>query len=117
MTAPTTQVTFGGVAIDGYATIGLGIAYEEFGGFTDLRQMDGTGVRQHAWTKQRITVTGTGWAPTALRALDLSTSKTLVVPDPEGGGGTGTYTVLARLREQHNPNTADVSWTLSCDEE
>ena len=117
MTAPTSQISFGGVDVSGYASLGLTVAYEDIGGFTILRQMDGTGVRQQAWTKKRITLNCTGWAPTALRALNYSTTKSLTVPDPEGGGGTETYTVFAELREQHAINTGDVSWLLVCEEE
>lgn len=117
MTAPLTQFTLGAVDVSGYASRDLSIAYSPLGGYTILRQSDGTGIRQQAWTKTRIAITGQGRAPTALRALTYSAALGLTVPDPEEGGGTKAYTVFAELSETHNINGAITSWTLTCEEE
>ena len=103
MTTPTSQVTFGGVSISGYCTLGAGglsVSYDRApAGQADLDMSDGTLVRQVFFTKWAITVTGAGTVPPALRALDLTTTKSLTVPDAEEGGGTKTYTVWGTLQE------------------
>lgn len=117
MTAPTSQITFALVALDGYATLGLRVRYEDFGGFGTLRMSDGSAVRQQFWTKKRITLTANGWAPTALKALDYNQTFTLTVPDPEDAvDGLVDYTVFAQITEEHDINGAAVSWTLVCEE-
>jgi len=117
MTAPTSQVTVGAVDVSGYCTQNVSVQYSQIGGTTILRQMDGTGVKQTAWTKKRFTVTGDGRAPTALRDLDYSSSLSVTVPDPEEVGGTKSYTVFAEITEQHQINAGRASWTLTCEEE
>jgi len=117
MTAPVTQFTLGAVDVSGYASRDLSIAYAPIGGYTIIRDSDGNGTRQQAWTKTRITITGQGRAPTALRALTFSAALGLTVPDPEEVGGTQSYTVFAELTETHNINGATTSWTLVCEEE
>lgn len=119
MTAPLTQFTLGAVDVSGYASRDLSIAYSPLGGYTILRQSDGEGIKQQAWIKTRIAITGQGRAPTALRALTFAPSGALglTVPDPEEGGGTKAYTVFAELTETHNINGAITSWTLTCEEE
>jgi len=123
MTTPTSQVTFGGVDISGYCTLGAGglqVAYSLApAGHTDLNMSDGTLVRQVFFSKQQIIVTGAGTVPPELRALDLETTKSLTVPDAEEVGGTKTYTVWGTLQENHNINASGagrVGWTLTCRE-
>lgn len=117
MTAPTSQVTVGAVSVSGYCTQSVSVQYQQIGGSTILRQMDGTGIKQTAWTKTRFVVTGNGRAPTALRALDYSAALSVTVPDPEEVVGTKTYTVFAELSEQHQINAGRASWSLTCEEE
>lgn len=123
MTAPTSQVTFGGVSISGWATLGeggLGIDYSLASqGHSDLVMSDGTNVRQAFFQKWQIIITGAGTIPPALRALDLTSTKSLTVPDPEEAGGTAAYTVWATLKENHSINAGGASragWTLTCRE-
>lgn len=124
MTAPTSQITFGGVAISGWSTLGQGglqIDYElDSDGWSDLIMSDGTNVRQSFFQKWRITVTGTGTVPPQLRALDLTTTKSLILPDPEDtDDGLVTYTVWATLNEGHAINGSGAgraTWTLVCRE-
>ena len=117
MTAPTSQVTVGAVNVSGYATQNCRIQYQPIGGYTVLRQSDGTGIRQQAWTKTRLVITGDGRAPTALRAISYAAALSVTVPDPEEAGGTQTYTVFAELNEQHDINAGRSSWSLTCEEE
>ena len=117
MTAPTSQVTVGAVDVSGYATKNVSVQYRSIGGSTILRQSDGTGIKQTAWTKIGFTVTGDGRAPTALRALSYDAAVSVTVPDPEEVSGTKTYTVFAELSEQHDINAGTSSWSLTCEEE
>ncbi len=116
MTAPTSQITLGGVGLDGLATLGLRIDYQAVGN-TYLQLADGSTVHQNFFEKQQITFTCSGWAPSGVRALSRSTSHALVVPDPEEVGGTRSYTVwIIDLRETHDVNRASASWTMVCRE-
>lgn len=124
MSAPASQVTFGGVAISGYSTLGEGglqIAYSQVtAGQSDLDMSDGTLVRQSFFSKWQIVITGSGTVPPQLRALEpLTTTKSLTVPDVEGSGGTETYTVWGTLQEDHSINaqgSARATWSLTCRE-
>jgi hypothetical protein len=123
MTTPTSQVTFGGVSISGYSTLGAGGLRVSYAlapqGSSDLDMSDGTLVRQVFFSKKQIVVSGAGTVPPALRALDLTTTKSLTVPDAEEGGGTKNYTVWATLQENHDinaPGAGRVGWSLTCRE-
>ncbi|MCP4304707.1 MAG: hypothetical protein GY788_07490 [bacterium] len=123
MTAPVSQVSFGGVDISGYCTLGesgLNNSYAlDPAGHADLYMSDGTLVRQVFFSKQQIIVAGTGTIPPELRALDLSTTQSLEIPDVEEAGGTRTYSVWATLQENHSVNASGagrVGWTLTCRE-
>jgi len=47
-------------------------AYEWIGGETILRTISGAGIRQETWKRLRATVTGSGWLPPGLAAVDTT---------------------------------------------
>lgn len=123
MTAPTSQVSFGGVDISGYCTLGeggLSLAEDlDSAGWSDLVMSDGTIVRQVFFQKGQIVISGAGTIPPELKSLDLTTTKELVIPDLEEAGGTKTHTVWAAFQQTSAINAsgaARVGWTLTCRE-
>ena len=72
------------VAVDGHATLDLGIEQAPAGGSTNLRMADGSLVRQVAWEKDRITITGSGWDLPALSGIDWSQQLIVTVPTATG---------------------------------
>lgn len=59
------------------AALGLSQTYEPLGGYTLLRMMSGAAVKQQHWLKLRTSISGDGWIPDGLQALDYSVSMTL----------------------------------------
>ena len=122
MSDPSSQITFAGVSLSGFATLGLRVGYDKVpGGASVLRMANGDAVRQEFWDKALITLTCTGVAPSGLKGLDYDQTFTLIVPDPDDPGATGlpqsaSYTVYASLREEHDINGAVSAWTLVCEE-
>lgn len=51
--------------------------YEPIGGFSRLRMANGAGVRQEHWRRVRTTITGRGWTPAALAAVDWTEPVTI----------------------------------------
>lgn len=62
----------GALEIPNRAALDLEQTYEPMGGETTLRTIDGTGIKQTTWAKTRITITGGGWMPPGLSALDTA---------------------------------------------
>jgi len=106
------------VNVDADATGELSESFENLGGSTIIRMLDGTGVKQENWTKWRITLVGRGWVPPGLWDLDYTQQLTLTVQDPnESPSFTKQYTVWgSRPNEEWDINAAQFRWTMICEE-
>jgi len=60
-----------------YAALDQSQVYEQFGGYTTLRTVNGSGVRQANWKKHRINLSGNGSIPLGLESLDHAALHTL----------------------------------------
>lgn len=114
MTAPTSQITIGSIDLSAYASLGLSVSYEHFGD-NFLTMADGSLQHQAFYQKERFTVGCTGWAPSALREVDRSSTYDVTIPDPERVDKqrihSGMYMIA--FSEQHDVNNATVSWSAT----
>lgn len=62
----------GSVAIPQHAALDLEQTYERLGDSPPLRTANGTGIKQIAWSKIRTVISGGGWSPPGLDALDYT---------------------------------------------
>lgn len=60
----------GGVAVPLSAALDLSQTYEPIGAVTTLRAMNGAALRMTHWRRLRTSVSGSGWVPAGLQALD-----------------------------------------------
>lgn len=58
--------------------------YTLIGGETTLRTIDGTGIKQETWKKLRTTISGSGWLPAGISALDTTASMAVACITPQG---------------------------------
>ncbi|MDO9596738.1 MAG: hypothetical protein Q7J47_03360 [Azoarcus sp.] len=72
----------GAVVVPIGAAMSLTQRIETFGGRNRLRFSNGAGLNQVAWQKQRITLSGTGWCPLGLGALNYAAPLTLKCGKP-----------------------------------
>lgn len=70
MTLRTAKI--GPVEIPLACALDLDISEQWFGGETTLRTISGAGIKQVAWHKLRLTISGRGWIPPGLAGLDTS---------------------------------------------
>ena len=62
----------GGVTIEVPSGHEVSQDYEEIGGYSDIRALDGTAIRQSNWARLSTTLSGRGFFPTGLSQLDYS---------------------------------------------
>ena len=62
----------GSVEIPVRGALDIETAFEWLGGETILRTVSGAGIKQETWRKLRITISGSGWIPAGLDAIDSS---------------------------------------------
>lgn len=133
-------LTFGidGVLIPVKAAVKVTQRYETLGGRTLTRMSNGRGHLQSRWQKIRSELSGTGWAPLPLAALDRSIVHTIdcvapravpigtpVIerPDVPGVIRDGMYVYWPRLTgyleltEDTDPRSATWGWTITIEEE
>ena len=123
MSAPTSQVTIGGVDVSGYCTLGasgLGAAHGYAPeGRNDLVLSDGTLVRQQFFHKRTISIAGSGTIPPGL--IGLNTSAAISVSIPDGDGGTLALSIWATITQNDSLNAgadgARHSWAVTGREE
>lgn len=72
----------GSIALPLDAGLGYSESFETFGGFATLRLGAGAAVKQTAWEKLRVTLSGEGWVPHGLQALNYSAPLTLKCGTP-----------------------------------
>jgi len=70
-------VTLGGIEIPLLAGTEVRQSYEVIGGVSKRRMLNGAALQQTHWTKLRTTISGIGWLPDGLAALNYSSSLTL----------------------------------------
>lgn len=66
------SLILGGVSVPLIAALDLSQSYEPIGGVSTLRTLNGTAVRRQHWQKLRTSISGGGWIPAGLQALDYS---------------------------------------------
>lgn len=71
---PAPLFELGGVPVPLAAGLALSQSYEAIGGWALLRMMSGAGLKQQHWQRLRTSVSGEGWVPEGLQALDYSAS-------------------------------------------
>ena len=72
----------GSIEIPQYAALDLDQTFEPIGGETVLRTMSGLGIKQATWRKLRTTISGGGWSPAGLAAIDYAQQQTIACIAP-----------------------------------
>lgn len=67
----------GGIVIPVQAAGDVEQTFENIGGFTLNRMLNGAGVPQSHWRKLKTTIAGSGWAPPGLAGLDYDATHVL----------------------------------------
>lgn len=89
----------GGLVIPITAAFSLRQQIETVGGRSALRFANGASLRQVAWQKLRVTLSGDGWVPLGIDALDFGSTMTLKCGLPAAlRNGTGVITLPAERR-------------------
>ena len=96
MGAPLLEL--GGVQVPLAAALGLQQSYEPLGGWTLLRTLNGAALKQQHWLKLRTVLSGEGWVPEGLQALDYSASMTLKCVAPRALASASNVIVLPAAR-------------------
>lgn len=82
----------------------LNESLEEFGGYSDMRMMEGSAVRQTHWTKLRANFSGSGFIPSGIRQLDISVSHIIKCGVPHCIVDTDTAATLPTARRTDVPD-------------
>ena len=78
---------------------------EVLGGFSTIRMMDGTGIKQSQWQKLRISISGSGGIPPGITDLDYTKVITLKCGAPRAiTRATNSFTVIP-------PHRTDTGYT------
>ena len=105
------NISIGGVTLTFPQAIELTEAYEEFGGVATHRTITGAAVRQKAWTKKKITLSGVGALPPGLAAVDWT------VPQEVVSSQFGTFTAfIAPPQQSHNKLEGKTTWSIVAEE-
>jgi|GEM_PF-1019549 hypothetical protein len=72
----------GSIEIPLRSALDCATAYEQIGGETILRTINGSGIRQETWKKLRATVSGSGWIPPGLDAVDSTQQQVVAFAAP-----------------------------------
>lgn len=72
----------GAIEIPQHATLDLDQTYEPIGGETIHRTVSGLGVKQTTWRKTRTTISGGGWSPPGLDAIDYTQQQVIACITP-----------------------------------
>lgn len=95
---PAPLFELGGVQVPLAAGLDLQQSYEPIGGWTLLRMMNGAAIKQQHWQKLRTSVSGEGWIPEGLQALDYSAAMTLKCVAPRALASASNVIVLPAAR-------------------
>lgn len=88
----------GGVVVPIHAGLGLNQRIESAGGSTSLRLSGGALIKQTAWSKLRVTLSGDGWSPPGLGALDYSATLVLKCGLPDSVSSASNVITLPASR-------------------
>lgn len=72
----------GSIEIPQHATLDLDQTFEPIGGETILRTVSGLGIKQATWRKLRTTISGGGWSPSGLAAIDYTQQQVIACITP-----------------------------------
>ena len=92
------DIVIGGVIIGLDAAHDLTQTYEEVGGRTLRRKLDGAALLQRNWGKIRTVISGRGRLPDGLEGLDYTTSMTIDCMAPRSVWGSSTTIVIPAAR-------------------
>lgn len=100
------------VEFSGWSTLNLQETVEKIGGRTILRARDGTGILQHHWHKDRITIRGEGLVPPAFDSIDFTSFLMLLIHDPNETSARQWIVFGQTPVGDRNVNAARASWSL-----
>lgn len=72
----------GSIEIPQHACLDLDQTFEPIGGETILRSINGAGIKQTTWRKTRTTISGGGWSPPGLDAIDYTQQQIIACITP-----------------------------------
>lgn len=102
-----TILKIGTLEIPTRAALDLEQTYEYIGGETTLRTVNGSGIKQQTWKKTRTTISGGGWLPPGIAALDTAAilAVACIVPRAIGADASRQATLPAARRSDagHTP--------------
>lgn len=87
-----------GVELPDVAALDLTQGYEPLGGSTVLRTVNGTAVKLTAWQKLRTSISGSGWTPSGLGAIDFSVPMVISCVAPRAIFSAGNSVALPAAR-------------------
>lgn len=76
------MLKFGTLTIPTLAALEIEQSFEQLGGESIFRTVNGTGLKQSTWEKTAITTSGSGWLPAGLDTLDRSVPLVLACVTP-----------------------------------
>lgn len=106
------NLIFGGVEIPQTAALDLSQTYEPLGGSSLLRMSDGSGVKMTRWTKTRTSISGAGWIPPGLDAIDYSAQ---IVVDCVAPRAVLSATTAATIPAARRPDVAPWAFAIMSD--
>lgn len=115
----TSGISLGAVNIPPEACLqGRGLARGRDESRALLTLSDGSVVIQTRWTRATYTLSGAGWTPPGLLALDRSATHTLVYPDPAAPGSSVSVAcqIQSGPEETYNfngPGGLSVTWSIT----
>ncbi len=105
-------LTVNGVELADTEQLDPQIAVTPLGGATTHRLSDGSAARQTVWRKRRVRISGTGWVPPTLSAVDWAAEVTIagqMLGNPTTGYSDGP-------EESFDPQAAEWRWSLTLEE-
>lgn len=105
------DLKIGSITLPRLSALDLEQTYEILGGESILRTISGTGIKQSTWSKLRTTISGGGWIPPSIAALDASTQQTVscFVPRAIPCNGSRQATIPAARRS----DTGYTPWAIA----
>lgn len=99
------DIIIGGLRVAFDSAYQLSQTYEEIGGSTLHRMLDGSGVKQTHWSKLRTVITGAGRYPVGLESLDYSSTITIqcMAPLSLSHASNNVFTLPAARRSDWAP--------------
>lgn len=98
MSARGKAFELGAVVVPAHVALGFNQRIETFGGSRRLRLGTGNGIQQTVWRRRRITLSGEGWCPPGLDALNYNGPLTLKCGLPVAVLSTATTVTLPTAR-------------------